>query len=77
MYLRLKIKCNCGCRYEIDHFPTFGTLDYDQSPICPSCRQSLDNDVWEKLKTILQAANQIPDEMAGRISLSLKPRNQD
>lgn len=76
MYLRIKIKCSCDCRYEIDRFPAFGTLGFGQSPVCPSCRQSLDSDVLKNLESILQAADQIPDEMADRISLSLKPRSQ-
>ena len=70
MYLRVNVRCNCGCRYEFDRFEQF-TSD----PFCPSCRQRLDNSTLSGLFKIFEAANQIPEEMTDRLKFSLKRRD--
>ena len=69
MYLRVKVKCDCGCRYEFAEFPSF-----TGNPFCPSCKQPLDNQTLSGWIKIVDAAQCMPDEASQKLSFSLKKR---
>lgn len=55
MYLKFKVKCSCGCRYELDSKTTAYSIS------CPNCLSPLTEDTQSKILSILQTANQVKE----------------
>lgn len=72
MYLRIKIKCQCGCCYEFDQYDSF-----TYPPSCPSCKTVPDNATLSNLYRILESAHNIPKEFDGKIKFSVKSRDSN
>lgn len=69
MYLRVKVKCDCGCNYEFDRFPRF-----DENPFCPSCRHPLDSDTLSGIYRIFEATENIS---ASKLKFCLGQRSRN
>ena len=69
MYLRVKVKCKCGCSYELSQ-PT------DRRPYCPNCMAVLDESIERKLNSLFIASSALTDEEIANLSFSLKKKNR-
>lgn len=65
MNVRIKIRCDCGCSYEFNHYFK------NDLPLCPNCRKC-DNDVLTHLNRAFEEFEQIPKEAWNRISIRVQ-----
>ena len=68
MYLKVKIKCDCGCKYELDS--SFNPNS--NAPCCPNCRKRLNATTLACISNILSEAAEIPEQDDQKITFSLK-----
>ena len=77
MYLSLKIKCACGCCYEIDR-----QFDVDSPPVCPNCRVVMRGVNRSGIIGLFDAAKEIEtwreSESSNIVSITIrtKPKSQ-
>lgn len=70
MYLKVKIKCVCGCSYSIDN-----SLGRVAAMKCPNCARHIDQTTIENFNEILVAARQIevPNSCISGVVVKSKP----
>ncbi len=70
MYIRVKITCECGCKFEIDQPPEWAS---GFSP-CPSCRQALSENRQSLMYGLFNAAKNAGDLDPDAVKVSFHPR---
>lgn len=59
MKIKFRIKCKCGCSYELDR-PTDNNLEHHR---CPNCHGLIDGDNYTGMNKILAGAKLIDDQV--------------